>query len=33
MPGLFGMRLYPQPALALAIVLGHRRHPHGPTGL
>jgi hypothetical protein len=33
MPRLLGMLQDPQPALDLAIFLGHRRHPPGPIGL
>ena len=33
MPGLLGMPKDPQPALDLAIFLGHRRHPSRPIGL
>jgi hypothetical protein len=33
MPCLLGMFQDPQPALDLAIFLGHRRHPPGPIGL
>jgi hypothetical protein len=33
MPGLLGMLQDPQPALNLAIFLGHCRHPFSPIGL